>query len=58
MDWGRFLAAQAANHIRDVEERRIAEIAGLIKNTQLTQRDWEEIAEHERILAAWPVNPE
>lgn len=58
MDWGRFLAAQQAIHIRDVEERRIGQITGLIKANQLTQQDWEAIAEHERILAEWPVNRE
>lgn len=56
MDWGRFLAAQAANQIRDIEERRIAQLTGLIKSSQLTPGDWEAIARHEEILSRWPAN--
>lgn len=58
IDWGRFLAAQQALHIREIEEKRIAQQTGLIKAEQLTQADWDAIARHEELLARWPVNPE
>lgn len=55
MDWGRFQQARLAMRIGNTEEARLTQITGLVK--QLTPQDWELIAEHERILTAWPVNP-
>lgn len=43
--------------IGQTEELRIGQATGLIKANQLTQTDWELIAEHERILAECPDNP-
>jgi hypothetical protein len=55
MNWGRYLRAQMALHVRSVEEKRLMHMQSLIKSDQMRPADWEAIAEHERILAAWPT---
>lgn len=55
MDWGRYLRAQMALHVRSVEERRLMQTQGLLKSEHMRPADWEAIREHERILAAWPT---
>jgi hypothetical protein len=46
MDWGRYLRAMEAEHIGNIEEKRQAQISGIIEPKDVNAAEWEAIQEH------------
>jgi len=46
MDWGRYLRAVEAEHIGNIEEKRQAQISGLIEPKNITAAEWDAILVH------------
>ena len=53
MDWGRYLRVIEVEHIQALEARLEMHMTGKGEAANLTPDDWEQIAEHERLIEVY-----